>query len=78
MGIGAISHGALNLFDNGGLLTNPALFPLRQALAFGGSGTQGLLTTGQGDRCPGSIERGAIFYPESGYPCNPNEVPTGK
>ena len=36
------------------------------------------LTTGQGDRCPGSMERGAIFYPESGFPCTPSEVPTGK
>ncbi|MGH2866524.1 MAG: MlaD family protein [Solirubrobacteraceae bacterium] len=78
VGIGSISNGALNLFDNGGLLANPALYPLRQALAFGGNGTQGLLTTGQGDRCPGSIERGAVFFPESGYPCNPNQVPTGK
>jgi phospholipid/cholesterol/gamma-HCH transport system substrate-binding protein len=78
VGIGSISNGALNLFDNGGLLTNPALYPLRQTLAFGGNGTQGLLTTGQGDRCPGSIERGAVFYPESGFPCNPNQVPTGK
>jgi phospholipid/cholesterol/gamma-HCH transport system substrate-binding protein len=78
VGIGSISNGTLNLFDNGGLLTNPALYPLRQTLAFGGNGTQGLLTTGQGDRCPGSIERGAIFYPESGFPCNPNQVPTGK
>jgi phospholipid/cholesterol/gamma-HCH transport system substrate-binding protein len=78
VGIGSISNGALNLFDNGGLLTNPALYPLRQTLAFGGNGTQGLLTTGQGDRCPGSMERGAVFYPESGYPCNPNQVPTGK
>jgi phospholipid/cholesterol/gamma-HCH transport system substrate-binding protein len=33
---------------------------------------------GQGDRCPGSVERGAVFYPESGFPCNPNQVPTGK
>ncbi|MGI9185479.1 MAG: MlaD family protein [Solirubrobacteraceae bacterium] len=78
VGIGSISNGALNLFDNGGLLTNPALFPLRQALAFGIPGTQGLLTTGQGDRCPGSQERGAVFYPESGYPCTPSQVPTGK
>jgi phospholipid/cholesterol/gamma-HCH transport system substrate-binding protein len=37
-----------------------------------------ILTTGQGDRCPGSIERGALWYPESGFPCNPSEVPTGK
>ncbi len=37
----------------------------------------GLTTTGQGDRCPGSMERGAVYYPESGYPCNPSEVPSG-
>jgi hypothetical protein len=42
------------------------------------SNSQGLLVTGQGDRCPGSAERGAVYYPESGYPCNPSEVPTGK
>jgi phospholipid/cholesterol/gamma-HCH transport system substrate-binding protein len=42
------------------------------------SSSQGLLVTGQGDRCPGSMERGAIYYPESGFPCNPSEVPTGK
>jgi phospholipid/cholesterol/gamma-HCH transport system substrate-binding protein len=37
----------------------------------------GLLVSGQGDRCPGSMERGGLFYPESGYPCTPSEVPTG-
>ncbi|MGH2888917.1 MAG: MlaD family protein [Solirubrobacteraceae bacterium] len=42
------------------------------------SSSQGALVTGQGDRCPGSMERGAVYYPETGYPCNPNEVPTGK
>jgi phospholipid/cholesterol/gamma-HCH transport system substrate-binding protein len=42
-----------------------------------------ILTTGQGDRCPGSMERGptpgssAAFYPETGFPCNPREIPTG-
>jgi hypothetical protein len=41
------------------------------------------LTTGQGDRCPGSMERGprpgtsAAFYPETGFPCNPKQIPTG-
>jgi phospholipid/cholesterol/gamma-HCH transport system substrate-binding protein len=62
------------------LLTNPALFGARNSLA------GQLLTTGQGDRCPGSMERGptgngkdsAMYYPESGYPCDPNQVPTGK
>jgi phospholipid/cholesterol/gamma-HCH transport system substrate-binding protein len=37
----------------------------------------GLLVTGYGDRCPGSMERGAIYFPETGYPCDPKEVPTG-
>jgi phospholipid/cholesterol/gamma-HCH transport system substrate-binding protein len=44
----------------------------------GTSSSQGLLVTGQGDRCPGSAERGAVYHPESGYPCTPSEVPTGK
>ncbi len=37
----------------------------------------GALVSGQGDRCPGSMERGGIYFPESGYPCTPSEVPTG-
>jgi phospholipid/cholesterol/gamma-HCH transport system substrate-binding protein len=83
VGVGSIENGALNILGATGtnplgLLGNPALFPLRSILAFGTSGTQGVLTTGQGDRCPGSMERGAIFYPETGFPCNPSEVPTGK
>lgn len=32
----------------------------------------------QGDRCPGSVERGALWYPETGYPCDPREKPTGR
>ncbi len=77
VGIGSLQNGALNLLDGGGLLTNPALYPLRQTLAFG-NGNNGLVVTGQGDRCPGSMERGAVWYPESGFPCTPSEVPTGK
>ncbi|HEY2006473.1 MAG TPA: MlaD family protein [Solirubrobacteraceae bacterium] len=76
VGVGSVSNGALNLLD--GLLTNPDSFHLRQTLAFGTNGNNGILTTGQGDRCPGSMERGAVWYPETGYPCNPQEVPTGK
>ncbi len=72
VGVGSISNGALNILP---AFTDPAL---REALAFGQNGQGGgALTTGQGDRCPGSMERGAIYYPESGFPCNPNEVPTG-
>ncbi|MEA2198835.1 MAG: hypothetical protein QOJ25_2886, partial [Solirubrobacteraceae bacterium] len=49
-------------------LLNPLLNTLSQS---------GLLVSGQGDRCPGSMERGGLFYPESGFPCTPSEVPTG-
>ena len=45
----------------------------RAAATFGSSGA----TTNQADRCPGSMERGAIWYPYPGYACSPNEVPTG-
>jgi hypothetical protein len=24
------------------------------------------------------MERGALYYPETGFPCDPSEVPTGK
>ncbi len=78
VGLGSISNGALNLFDNGGLLGTPADFALRRVLALGGNGQTGLLISGQGDRCPGSVERGAVFFPETGYPCTPSQVPTGK
>ena len=78
VGLGSISNGALNIFENGGLLNTPADFALRRVAAFGGNGQTGLLTSGQGDRCPGSMERGAVYYPESGYPCTPSETPTGK
>jgi phospholipid/cholesterol/gamma-HCH transport system substrate-binding protein len=79
VGVGSVENGTLNLLPS---FLQPVL---RQVLAFGGSGTStgtdtsssGLLTSGQGDRCPGSMERGAVFYPESGYPCDPSEVPSG-
>ncbi len=80
VGVGSVENGTLNLLPS---FLDPVL---RTVLAFGGSGTlpggtstpsQGLLTSGQGDRCPGSMERGAVYYPEQGYPCNPSETPTG-
>jgi phospholipid/cholesterol/gamma-HCH transport system substrate-binding protein len=76
VGVASIQNGTLNFLPS---LLNPLL---RVLGAFGGNGTLfskgGLLTAGQGDRCPGSMERGAVWYPESGFPCNPNQVPTGK
>lgn len=81
VGVGTVENGVFNVFGNtlSNLLTNPAFGPGRNGFA------SSLLTTGQGDRCPGSMERGpggagtsAAFIPESGYPCSPNQVPTGK
>lgn len=77
VGLSSIGNGVLNLVPPGfgNLLTNPQG---RGAFA------QSILTTGQGDRCPGSMERGptdpgsSATSVESGFPCNPSEVPTGK
>jgi phospholipid/cholesterol/gamma-HCH transport system substrate-binding protein len=46
-------------------------------LGTGAPGGKPIITSGQGDRCPGSMERGGVYYPYSGYPCTPSEVPTG-
>jgi phospholipid/cholesterol/gamma-HCH transport system substrate-binding protein len=90
VGIGSIENGALNLlptFSDPTLRSILAFGGLGGVLGTGGSSgsgagstsnSQGLLVTGQGDRCPGSMERGAVYVPESGFPCNPSEVPTGK
>jgi phospholipid/cholesterol/gamma-HCH transport system substrate-binding protein len=72
VGVGSLDSGALNLLAP---LLNPAL---RSVLAFGTGGKGGSITTSYGDRCPGSMERGAMYYPESGYACDPNEIPTGR
>jgi phospholipid/cholesterol/gamma-HCH transport system substrate-binding protein len=70
VGLGSIENGSLNIFSS---LLN-ILPGSSDRLSF----AQQSLTTGQGDRCPGSMERGALYYPESGFPCDPNQVPTGK
>ena len=70
VGVGSIENGSLNIFSS---LLN-ILPGSSDRLQF----AQQMLTTGQGDRCPGSMERGALYFPESGFPCNPNQVPTGK
>ncbi len=77
VGVASVQNGTLNFLPD---FLNAAL---RVITAFGGTGgggstSGGLLTSGQGDRCPGSMERGGIWYPESGYPCDPSQVPTGK
>jgi phospholipid/cholesterol/gamma-HCH transport system substrate-binding protein len=61
--------------SSGGALS--ILPPAQRLLNIQGLIQQGTFQIGQGDRCPGSMERGAVFYPESGFPCNPSQVPTG-
>jgi phospholipid/cholesterol/gamma-HCH transport system substrate-binding protein len=88
VGTGSIQNGVLNFCTNsiaqtlGGtcsalnnLLTNPTGRSQLQ---------QSSTVTQQGDRCPGSMERGpspntpaGAGYYESGFPCDPSEVPTG-
>jgi hypothetical protein len=36
-----------------------------------------LATLGQRDRCPGAIERGAVWKPSADYPCSESQVPAG-
>jgi phospholipid/cholesterol/gamma-HCH transport system substrate-binding protein len=79
VGAGSIQNGVLNILNSTslnplGLLTDP-----QGRAGFANS----VLTTGQGDRCPGSMERGptagtSATSVESGFPCNPSEVPTGQ
>jgi phospholipid/cholesterol/gamma-HCH transport system substrate-binding protein len=93
VGLGSIENGSLNLlsdFSNPTLRSVLAFGGIGSALGLGGtsgsgsggtgsnSNGTGLLTTGQGDRCPGSMERGGVYYPQSGFPCTPSEVPSGK
>jgi phospholipid/cholesterol/gamma-HCH transport system substrate-binding protein len=76
VGLGSIQNGVLNILGSSpltNLLTDPS----------GRAGfASGALTTGQGDRCPGSMERGpttgtSATQVESGFPCTQSEVPTG-
>ena len=71
VGVGSISNGVLNLLTP---LLNAAG---RAGFAFGSGTSQGLVSTDNGDRCPGSMERGAEYVPETGYACTPTQVPTG-
>jgi phospholipid/cholesterol/gamma-HCH transport system substrate-binding protein len=59
-------------FDSGTMTAIPLVDRLLSTFK-----STGLLAFGQGDRCPGSMERGALYYPETGYQCTPSEVPTG-
>jgi phospholipid/cholesterol/gamma-HCH transport system substrate-binding protein len=77
VGLGSLQNGLLNILGSNPLtklLTNPS---------GRGQFASGQLTTGQDDRCPGSMERGPTSGTSatpplpSGFPSNPSEVPTG-
>ena len=77
VGLGSIQNGVLNILGSSPLtsLLNQTVGRLTFA--------NGVLTTGQGDRCPGSMERGptpgtSATNVESGFPCTTSEVPTGQ
>ncbi len=77
VGVGSVQNGALNILGNNPLSNLLTSATGRQSFA------NSVLTTGQGDRCPGSMERGptagtSATQVESGFPCNPSEVPTGQ
>jgi hypothetical protein len=36
-----------------------------------------LASLGQRDRCPGAIERGAVWKPSPDFPCDASQVPEG-
>jgi phospholipid/cholesterol/gamma-HCH transport system substrate-binding protein len=78
VGVGSLQNGVLNILGTNpltNLLTDPTG---RQGFA------NSIITTGQGDRCPGSMERGpadpgsSATNVESGFPCSRNQVPTGQ
>ncbi|MHB8658346.1 MAG: MlaD family protein [Solirubrobacteraceae bacterium] len=66
-------------FNNGTFNLLPAFLQaaLRNLGTSSGGGGASALVTNQADRCPGSMERGAIYYPYTGYACSPSQLPTG-
>jgi phospholipid/cholesterol/gamma-HCH transport system substrate-binding protein len=76
IGLNSIDNGVATPIPAPPTAPSPAGF-LFQFFGVGAPGGKAPLVSGQGDRCPGSIERSGIWYPESGFPCNPHEVPTG-
>jgi phospholipid/cholesterol/gamma-HCH transport system substrate-binding protein len=68
---------AAQLSQLNGQSVSQQLTTIPQLLTHGTTSGGGQLTAGQGDRCPGSLEPNALWYPETGFPCNPNNVPSG-
>jgi hypothetical protein len=73
--LGGASRAALNVnaFTVLNGVLNPILDPLLQQ-----SSLKSLLSLGQRDRCPGSVERNSVWKPTPNFPCDETQVPLGK
>ena len=82
VGVGSVESGALNLCSGLVLQLIPNCSSIQNLLSDPTDRlpfTKSLLTTGQGDRCPGSMERGALLLSRERVPVQPeSEVPTGQ
>jgi hypothetical protein len=63
----------VNLFANVNGVLAPLLDPLAQQEAF-----KQTMSLNQRDRCPGSIERGALWKPAADFPCDSSQGPLGR
>ncbi|WP_205699486.1 MlaD family protein [Conexibacter sp. SYSU D00693] len=72
LGGGSRAAASVNLFA----VTDGTLLPIPPQLRelFNAAG----VSTGQRWRCPGSVERGAVWKPAPDFPCDENQVPLGR
>jgi phospholipid/cholesterol/gamma-HCH transport system substrate-binding protein len=66
-----------NAFTLVGNVLTPIPIDLRDDVYAATLGSAGLGTLGQRQRCPGSMERGAVWKPSPDYNCDETEVPPG-
>jgi phospholipid/cholesterol/gamma-HCH transport system substrate-binding protein len=74
--IGGFSRAGLELNQFTLLPTLNAILPVPPALR--DLLSAGTVSTGRSDRCPGSLERGALWKPTADFNCNAAQVPIGK
>jgi phospholipid/cholesterol/gamma-HCH transport system substrate-binding protein len=72
--LGGASRAALNVnaFANLNGVLSPILSPVLQV-----TGLNKIITLGQTNRCPGSMERGSVWKPTPNYNCDETQVPPG-
>jgi phospholipid/cholesterol/gamma-HCH transport system substrate-binding protein len=74
--IGSFSRAGLELNQFTLLPTLDAILPVPPALRDALAGAT--LSTGRNNRCPGSLERGALWKPTADFNCDPKQVPIGR